>query len=117
MSEETFEFTDRYKALGIPYPDPKTCCKGHCEGTGMFPMASPFGVGHLKYEVVADREYAHLWIKEHKKCRWWMRIIRFWRFDLAQRYGWKTHFDVIFRPCDGWHFVKCPDCQGTGKQP
>ena len=33
----TIEFTDRYKALGIPYPDPETMCKGHCEGTGVYP--------------------------------------------------------------------------------
>lgn len=31
------EFTDRYKALGIPYPDPETVCKGRCEGTGVYP--------------------------------------------------------------------------------
>jgi hypothetical protein len=33
-----FEFTDRYKALGIPYPDPATMCKGQCEGTGFVPI-------------------------------------------------------------------------------
>jgi len=32
------ESTDRYKALGIPYPDPKTMCKGRCEGTGYVPV-------------------------------------------------------------------------------
>lgn len=31
------EFTDRYKALGIPYPDPKAVCKGPCEGVGVYP--------------------------------------------------------------------------------
>lgn len=30
--------TDRYDALGIPEPNPKTMCKGHCEGTGMVPV-------------------------------------------------------------------------------
>lgn len=34
------EFTDRYKALGIPYPDPKTMCQGYCEGTGLVPIHS-----------------------------------------------------------------------------
>jgi hypothetical protein len=33
------EFTDRYQALGIPYPDPETMCKGDCEGTGYVPVA------------------------------------------------------------------------------
>jgi hypothetical protein len=32
------EFTDRYQALGIPYPNPKTMCKGDCEGTGWVPI-------------------------------------------------------------------------------
>ena len=32
------EFTDRYKALGIPEPDPLTMCKGQCEGTGFVPV-------------------------------------------------------------------------------
>lgn len=32
------EFTDRYQALGIPYPDPATCCDGQCEGTGVVPV-------------------------------------------------------------------------------
>ena len=31
------EWSDRYKALGIPYPDPKTVCKGQCEGLGFVP--------------------------------------------------------------------------------
>jgi hypothetical protein len=33
------EFTDRYKALGIPYPNVDTMCKGQCEGTGWVPVA------------------------------------------------------------------------------
>jgi hypothetical protein len=32
------EFTDRYEALGIPYPDLDTVCKGQCEGTGVIPV-------------------------------------------------------------------------------
>lgn len=32
------EFSDRYTALGIPYPDPKTMCLGQCEGTGFVPI-------------------------------------------------------------------------------
>lgn len=28
---------DRYEALGIPHPDPKTVCKGYCEGVGFYP--------------------------------------------------------------------------------
>ncbi len=31
------EWSDRYQALGMPYPDPKTVCRGQCEGTGFVP--------------------------------------------------------------------------------
>ena len=30
-------FTDRYDALGMDLPNPKTMCKGECEGTGCVP--------------------------------------------------------------------------------
>lgn len=32
------EITDRYKTLGVPYPDPETMCKGQCEGLGVYPQ-------------------------------------------------------------------------------
>lgn len=31
------EITDRYSATGRPAPDPKTMCKGDCEGMGFYP--------------------------------------------------------------------------------
>jgi hypothetical protein len=34
------DYTDRYQALGIPYPDPETMCKGQCVGTGIVPISS-----------------------------------------------------------------------------
>jgi hypothetical protein len=36
---ESFQFFDRYDALGIPLPDPATMCKGPCEGTGVVPIS------------------------------------------------------------------------------
>lgn len=36
---ESFQFFDRYDALGIPRPDPATMCKGPCEGTGLVPIS------------------------------------------------------------------------------
>ena len=70
--------TDRYQALGIPYPDPETVCAGQCEGTGYVPI-----------KVTDMREPWHsLWLKAEAE-----------------------------KPTDdGWHFVKCPDCGGTGKR-
>jgi hypothetical protein len=73
-----FEFTDRYKALGIPYPDPKTVCLGYCEGTGWVPIS----------EDVQEPKFRKLWLEAERK-----------------------------KPSDdGWHFVKCPDCRGTGRR-
>jgi hypothetical protein len=77
MSE--IEFTDRYQALGIPYPDPETVCLGQCEGTGFVP-------------VKADDE---------EEC-----FRELWR-----------QAEIKSPSDDGWHFVKCPDCNGTGKRP
>jgi hypothetical protein len=110
MSE--YEFTDRYEALGIPYPNPETMCKGHCDGVGFYPV-----IHHLKQptgnnltisdEHNTDYENAE-WLKEHNKT---CRSIR-WRLKrLFTRY-WKSAFEK----CDGWHFIKCPDCNGTGKE-
>lgn len=33
---EKIEFTDRYKATGIPYPDENSC--NECEGMGLYPL-------------------------------------------------------------------------------
>ena len=74
------EFTDRYEALGIRYPNPKTVCKGQCEGTGWVPVKLP------------DATSGN-WEK------------------------WKeAHIRAGQHECDGWHFVVCPDCLGSGKK-
>jgi hypothetical protein len=73
-----FEFTDRYKASGIPYPDPETMCPGQCEGTGSVPVA--------RDDI--EEPFHTLWLEAEVK-----------------------------NPSDdGWHFVKCPDCNGTGSK-
>ena len=51
------EFTDRYEALGIPYPDPKTMCKGQCEGTGWVPIA----------QDDMEEPFRTLWLEAEKK--------------------------------------------------
>ena len=86
------KFTDRYQALGIPYPDVDTMCKGQCEGTGWYPEN--------------DQEDA-LWLEAHQKAH----TIR-QRTRIAWKYNDIKH---LFHKCDGWHFIKCPDCDGTGK--
>lgn len=72
-----FEFTDRYQALGIPYPDTATMCQDQCEGTGFVPVAKDD----------AEEPWRTLWVEAEAKSP----------------------------SDDGWHFVKCPSCGGTGK--
>jgi hypothetical protein len=74
------EFTDRYQALGIPRPNPKTVCKGGCEGTGWIPVKA----GDKRMTTEMRRR----WIEAEKESP----------------------------SDDGWHFIKCPTCEGTGKK-
>lgn len=77
MADE-IEFTDRYQALGIPYPKLETMCLGQCEGTGFVPVMAND----------EDETFRSLWREAEEKSP----------------------------SDDGWHFVKCPDCNGTGKR-
>lgn len=93
--DETVEFMDRYKAMGIPYPKKETMCLGQCEGTGLVPI---YGKNYIDPRTNTvrpaddlgpssqDEEYQRLW-------------------DEAE----KDH-----PTDDGWHFIKCIDCGGTG---
>jgi len=77
LMKKKFIFTDRYQALGIPYPNPETMCKGLCEGTGFVPCKKD-----------DNAPFRALWSKAEKK-----------------------------HPSDdGWHFVKCPDCNRIGER-
>lgn len=93
---EPFEFTDRYQALGIPYPDASSC-KGDCEGTGVVPI----------YRDERDPAYAALWQRAHDKAH-----------TLRQRVWDAIRFrnlSILTAPCDRTHFVPCFSCNGTGK--
>lgn len=82
------DFTDRYKALGMPYPDPDKMCKGPCEGAGIVPVKGRL-TGHGGGEIVPmepdNPENAEL--------------LRLW-----QQYENESPSD------DGWQFVPCPVC-------
>jgi hypothetical protein len=86
-----FKFTDRYQAMGLPYPDVETMCKGDCEGTGLVPIYGDNYKGEGKvrptYSPSARNDaYQHLWNEAEKR-----------------------------EPTDdGWHLVRCFDCGGTG---
>ena len=86
------EFTDRYQALGIEPPAPGTCCSGQCEGTGWVPIYMPEGdadvgkPGMITMEGETDPVFVALW----------------------------RAAEVQNPTDDGYHFVKCPTCEGTG---
>lgn len=85
----TIEYSDRYVATGRPYPDPETMCPGPCEGMGVVPIYRP--QADQKASLIQgpdedDPRYIVLWEEAEQK-----------------------------KPCtDGWHFVTCLDCGGTG---
>lgn len=85
------EYTDRYG--GRP-PSWLRGCHGDCEATGYVPVA--FAVhnddpGAVCVDAEADPRYVEQWQAAHAQ-----------------------HDD---KDCDGWHFVPCPDCNGTGRVP
>ena len=83
------EVTDRYAATG--YPDPETVCLGQCEGTGRVPVY----VSRGDYRIGP-------WTRPDDET------------DEALRALWFAA-DEKDRSEDGWHFVECPECDGTGK--
>jgi len=91
---EMIEFTDRYRALGIPYPNPATICKGQCEGTGWVLLSAD---SHND----AEGNWGDLYREAHNAIPWWHR----WAWSLGLlKFG-------------GWHFVRCPRCNGTKLEP
>lgn len=89
-------YVDRYS--GTTPPDPKTICKGPCEGMGLVPtFVMHAGVPDIekKYEAIAACDEK----------------------DAVLRDLWfKAHLEAGEHACDGWHFVTCPDCKGSGKR-
>ena len=102
-----YEFTDRYKALGIPYPDPETVCKGQCEGTGWVPVRFSDN----------DEPLRSLWIEAEEKQRSDIKGGKRRAGYLFFTKGKKGKCGRVLTDLDdGYHFVKCPDCGGTGKR-
>jgi len=94
-----FEVTDRYQALGIPYPDLETMCKGQCDGTGFYPIKL-IDYGHGNY-VSQDEE------TDEAEKQEWLRVHNLPNAHL-------NCFTKTLEECDGWHFIQCADCGGTG---
>jgi hypothetical protein len=90
------EFTDRYSAMGIDRPDPKTMCQGACEGTGVVPI------------------YGEGW--KPKDAKTGLSIVGGpSSVQPAYQERW-AEAEAKEATDDGWHFVKCMDCNGTGKR-
>lgn len=81
------EFTDRY---GGRCPSWLRGCFADCEATGVVPICNPDRQkGDLRLNIKIQEPYYSMW--------------------------WKEHNDAGEHDCDGWHFVKCEECNGTGK--
>jgi len=93
------EWSDRYEALGIPYPDPDTVCPGPCEGVGRVPVSAPYPI---KCGGLTIRRFPPETLEEEAMEK---ELERRWRE--AEK---KKPTD------DGYHFVICPVCEGTGKR-
>jgi hypothetical protein len=92
------ETTDRYKALGVPYPDPETMCKGQCEGLGVVPV-------HIMLPIMTQERMSEIADGVHPEDETDPELRRLWHQAEAKESA-----------ADGWHFVACQDCGGTGKE-
>ena len=115
---DQFVFVDRYSATGKPYPNPDTVCLGKCEGMGCYPVQRRRPSDDA-YVIEVDVFDQGLWDVEHDlHCNLWGVIADLW--NNREWWYWKSIGRDIWRLlrgkgyCDGWHFVKCADCQGAG---
>lgn len=115
---EHIEFMDRYSATRKPYPNPTTVCLGRCEGMACYPVQRrrPSDDVYVTEVNILDQG---LWDVEHDlHCNLWGCIADLWNH--RQVWYWKSVFRDVLRLlqgkgyCDGWHFVSCADCNGTG---
>lgn len=71
-------------------------CHGHCEATGHYP------VFHRIRELTAEGPATPIDPQ----------------LDMDELIAWsRAHHLAGFHDCDGWHFIPCADCGGTGRAP
>lgn len=102
-----YEFSSRYHALGIKVSAGSALCEGLCEGTGFIPV---------RYDET-DIELKALWLKAHKEAHSIKGLFTNFVYFVSRGEilnGLKS--TLINLKCDGWHFVICPKCHGTGKK-
>lgn len=88
MKLTQIEFTDRY---GGRAPSWLRGCHGPCEAMGYVPVYQIIASDGLPLDPNNDSD---------------PRLVRQWN---------AAHAELHEEPCDGWHFVKCPDCGGSGR--
>lgn len=94
MKFDNVIFEDRYTAAGIDYPDPETVCKGQCEGMGTIPVYV-----RTAQQIIKDPSFITYESETNKV------LLKLWE-----------ELEKISPTDDGYHFVKCPECKGTGKR-
>jgi len=92
LGGDGIEFVDRYSATGRPRPRLATVCKGQCEGMGVVPVS-------YDAAIEAGGDVLDAWKRAHRES-----------CEAADDVG-------IPGKCDGWHFLTCTDCGGTGRRP
>lgn len=89
MSERIqVEFDDRYGG----YRPPWNYCRGQCEAMGVVAVQLRFAADGMAMAIGEDPRLLARAVGQHLRG--------------------EGHEDGH---CDGWHFVECPDCDGTGE--
>lgn len=122
MSEQhqpfAFDFTSRYGAG--PMPNPLTMCPGQCDGTGFYPVfriaanVTPGDVHPVDTRVALTEGEVAAWEQAHRRCSFLGRVRVAFNVVCLWRYGLYNHYREVTTRCDGWHFIRCPECSGTG---
>jgi len=125
-ASEAFETTDRYKAAGVPYPDPKTMCEGQCEGMGFYPqfLEGPWmakdaaRLESVQVPVIAVEDLPAVLDSGNLPETATATMVEFACPDPTEDEIrlWHEQHALSEHKCDGWHFIKCAECGGTGKR-
>lgn len=77
--------------FGVPVGD---VCKGECEGSGVVPVYV-----HTEKQTSKDPSFVHCESETNEV------LLKLW--DKLEK---EEHSP------NGWHFVECPECRGSGKE-
>lgn len=56
------------------------------------------------------------WQQAHERCSFVGRVRQALDLRALWRFGLHAYWRVLTSRCDGWHFVKCQTCGGSGKR-